>query len=174
MHRTENQTPDESIPWETYPGKSVFIHGSVVNRYWREKLLLILNDYDVLVLDPWRLSWMNYKQANADILYQIETYGGPPDPEPDVKNLLPFFWEIRNLQEADFHYFEFDSEEDMAEHIIICLMLAIKKNPNNVIVRIPNEDFRVNISIFLRDLPKENYFVSQNKAFDKLKSIMGL
>lgn len=191
MHRTENQTPDNLIPWASYPGKALFIHGSTSTRSWRTRLLDLLNPYSVLVLDPWKNDWANYANALSTSIENFENYGSnaidggtvdggtgavigyTPSTIPDVDN-TPFFWENRNLTKSDFHFFEFDSNDEIASHVVMLMVNAIKQDPNKVIVRIPKADWRINIATFLKNLPRENYFGNETFAFDRLKAIMGL
>lgn len=191
MHRTENQTPDNLIPWATYPGKAVFVHGSTATRDWRNRLFAVLDPYPVLVLDPWKNDWASYTNALSTSIESFENYGSNvlssgstnpstgvvtgfvPTPMPDIQN-TPFFWENRNVDLADFHFFEFETETEIASHVIVLMVNAIKKDPTKVVVRIPKTDWRINIATFLKDLPRENYFGTESFAFDRLKAIMEL
>lgn len=191
MHRTENKTPDASIPWATYPGKSIFVHGSTVTRDWRTRLFSFLDPYSVLVLDAWRTDWSDYADALSSEIEAFEDFGSSviasgvggvgtgivggytPITPPDINN-SPFFWENRNVAECDFHFFEFDSNEQIASHVVMLMSAAIKKDPEKVVVRIPKADWRVNISTFLKYLPRENYFGEELPAFERLKKIMEL
>lgn len=190
MLRIENKTADSSIPYVTYPGKSIFIHGSTATRTWRTTFLTEMAAQEILVLDAWRTDWPSYTEALSDQLEEFDDlsdqaiFSGTPGGDgvvggytpmvvPDIVNFA-FFWENRAVANTDFQFFNLDSPDEIASHIIVLLSAAIKKDPENVIVRIPKTDWRSNFSIFLKLLPRENYFGSEENAIERIKVLMEL
>lgn len=188
--RKENQTPDASIPYDDYNNAVLYIHGSTSNREWRTKLIQSLTDYHVLLLDPWKNSWSSYvegleneKKEYLDLIDQAIVSGSDggsgvvdgytPITIPDIDN-FPFFWENRALENSDYQLFVFDSNEEIANHVVIQLISAIKKDKNKVVVMIANEDWRIQYSVFLKDFTRENYFGNVDNAINRLKIIMGV
>lgn len=188
--RIENQTPDGSIPYGSFPNKSIFIHGSTKTRNWRTRFLTEFGTYNILVLDPWKNAWSDYIDSFAQTIEDIANIEGmsqsPATPGtgglvpgyvaptlPDIQN-IPFSWETRNVLACNFQYFEFDDGTEIPSHSLILLGSAIKKDPTKVVVNIPPADWRINIALFLKRLPRENYFGQEVNAFRRVKEIMGL
>jgi len=189
--RKENQTPDESIPYDSFPNKSVYIHGSTYNRIWRTDLINSLSNSEVLLLDPWKTAWPSYVDAlqnevdSFENMVSNEITGGiggegtgivggySPPTLPDIEN-SPYFWENRNLDACSFHFFAIDSNEEVANHVLIQLTAAIISDPTKVVVYIPKAEWRMNYFIFLKNLPRENYFGNFEHAVARLKTLMGI
>lgn len=189
--RIENKTPDVSIPYVSYPNKSVYIHGSTYTRDWRTNLIANLSDKDVLLLDPWRNSWSNYKTAMESELEDFQNLnsqgissgtggvgtgivdGYSPMVIPDIEN-TPYFWENRNSEACDFKFFCFDSDKEIVRHVALQMAAAVKATPNKVVVHIVKEDWRINYSVFLKNLPRENYFSNFSNAVARLNILMGI
>lgn len=190
MLRIENKTPDQDIPYEDYPDKSIFIHGSTTTRAWRTRFLTEMNSASILVLDAWKNSWSSYTGALSDELEAFDDLssqaiaGGSEGPGgivdgytpmviPDIEN-FSFFWENRAVKNTDFQFFNLDSPDEIASHIVVLLSAAIKKDPTKVIVRIPKTDWRSNFVVFLKFLPRENYFGLEENAFERIKVLMDI
>lgn len=188
--RKENKTPDGSIPYSSYINKSVYIHGSTHTRTWRTNLIASLANENVLLLDPWKNAWSSYTNALKSELEEFQNLnsqgissgsddgngvvvGYTPMVIPDITN-TPYFWENRNVAACDFAFFAFDSNEEVANHIILQMIKAITAHSNKVVVYIPKEDWRINYSIFLKTLPTENYFGNFENAIARLKILMGI
>lgn len=189
--RKENKTADGDIPYGSYPNRSLYIHGSTYTRTWRTNLITALSNSDVLLLDPWKNSWSSYKNALED---ELETFqnlaasaitsgtggegtgvvgGYTPLSLPDITN-TPYFWEKRNSETCDFHFFAFDSNEEVEKHVVLQLIAAVKDHPSKVVVYIPKADWRINYSIFLKTLPRENFFGNFDNAVARIKVLMGI
>lgn len=189
--RKENKTADEDIPYLSYSNASLYIHGSTYTTDWRTNLISAISDSNVLLLDPWKNSWNSYVNALKNELEEFQNLassvissgeggvgtgivsGYTPLTIPNISN-MPYFWEKRNSDACAFHFFCFDSNEEVANHVILQLSAAINAHPNKTVVHIPNADWRINYSIFLKNLPKENYFGKFENAVDRIKDIMGL
>lgn len=179
MNRIENQAT--GIPYGSHP-TSLFVHGDTSSRDWRTNLFVELNPIDVLILDPWKTSWPSYVNALSNEIESLEEFSseivtsdpGPsytPPTAPDIDN-LPFFWEMRESKNCEWKYFNFSNNVEIASHIVLLLAENIKEDPEKVIVRIPKTDWRMSISVFLKDLPRENYFQNEQNAIEKLKSVL--
>lgn len=190
--RKENKTADGEIPYVSFPNKSLFIHGSTSTRTWRTNLIEALDSgTDILLLDPWKNSWDSYVDSlqneieNLEELVDIGISSGDGGEGtgivdgyvaptiPDIEN-TPYFWEKRNSEACSFHFFAFDSDIEIANHIVIQMKAAVDLHPNNVVVYIPKNTWRVNYSIFLKTLPRENYFGTFENAVARIKELMDI
>lgn len=189
--RKENKTPDVDIPYVSFPNKSLYIHGSTTTRTWRTNLIAALSNADILLLDPWKNAWSSYVnalQAEITAFEELSSQGissgtggmgtgivdgYTPMTIPDIAN-TPYFWEQRNTEACAFHFFCFDSETEIARHVLIQMKAAIDLHPNKVVVHIPKADWRINYSIFLKALPKENYFGTFENAVARIKTLMAI
>lgn len=164
----------------------IYVHGSTLNRIWRNQVEEELASNDIIILDPWRSAWDDYISSygeNLESAQDIQTSiinettfnagtgvadGSSVPTFPDIQ----FFWEDAAVKDAEFGVFVFDDQLNIPTHVLLQMVYFLQNKKATTFIQAPVSDWRINISFFLTKFTDVNFYSSFDNLMIDLKKAL--